>query len=523
MDLDLDDPRLFLSDEIVDDPRPLYDMLRREVPVWRLPGDDTYVVADPELIREAVGRPDEFSSNLVSLLYRDDTNRPASFGLAPLGDPVHVLATADPPLHSRHRKLLQPHLSPAAVAGLEPTVRKIVNGHLDSLLAAGHGDFVAMFGNPVPTQVICAVIGLPPDDAPRLIELVADTGVMLDGAIHADGIERGATAALETSLYAQERLDAARHGPEADTSGLLAVMVDAIKAGTVSPDEARDMLVVLINAGTETTSSLLATAVETLARTPDLQAELRAHPDGIRGRDRRLPSRRRPIPVPLPMDNDRHDPRWHAHPGPEPRPPALGRGEPPGTEPPDRVRRGDAVLRPRISRSVAGCTSASERRSRASKPASPSSNSSRVHPRSHSTRTVRLRSGPACSSADTRASRSTSPRETMHLRRVTLRKGNRATNAAASQPPGAVSAVSRSVASPTTGWTSTRPSGVRSARRCGVTLWRALQRRDRSAAPICSRTRSACSSRSPMTAGSARPSATSVTLTWPARSGWITG
>jgi cytochrome P450 len=140
-----------------------------------------------------------------------------------------------------------------------------------------------MFSNPVPARVICDVIGLPPEDVPRLIELVADTGALLDGVTDLDGMSRAATAALDLSLYAQEQLEAARQRSAADRSGLLAVLVEAIEAGAVGPDEVRNMLVVLISAGSETTSSLLATAVETLARTPELQAHLRSSRDRIPG------------------------------------------------------------------------------------------------------------------------------------------------------------------------------------------------------------------------------------------------
>jgi cytochrome P450 len=137
MDLDLDDPTLFLRDDVLADPRPLYDTLRRRAPVWRLPGQDTYLVADPALIREVVGRPAEFSSNLVSLLHSDGNGCPVGFPVAPLGDPVHVLATADPPVHTRHRTLLQPHLNAAAVGRLEPTLRKVVDERLAPMLAPG--------------------------------------------------------------------------------------------------------------------------------------------------------------------------------------------------------------------------------------------------------------------------------------------------------------------------------------------------------------------------------------------------
>ena len=58
---DLADPGVLLRDEVVADPRALYDLLRREAPVWQIPGQDTFLVSDPVLIREAVGRPDDFS------------------------------------------------------------------------------------------------------------------------------------------------------------------------------------------------------------------------------------------------------------------------------------------------------------------------------------------------------------------------------------------------------------------------------------------------------------------------------
>ena len=140
MELDLGDPRVVLREDVVADPRPFYDTLRNGAPVWRIPGQDTFLVSDPVLVREAVRRPADFSSNLVSILHDDGTGCPVAYAMAPFGDPVHVLATADPPLHTRHRKLLQTHLNPATVGGLEPAVTRIVAEHLDPMVEAGHVD-----------------------------------------------------------------------------------------------------------------------------------------------------------------------------------------------------------------------------------------------------------------------------------------------------------------------------------------------------------------------------------------------
>lgn len=281
MDLDLSDPGLLLRPDVLDDPRPLHDELRRAAPVWRVPGQDTYVVTEPALIRDVVARPAEFSSNLVSLLHRDEAGGLAPFPIAPLGDPTHVLATADPPVHTRHRRVLQPHLSPSAVAGLAPTLHRIVDRHLTPVLADGAGDLVARFANPVPMEAICAVIGLPAEDASRLLTLVAETGPLLDGVTDLEGMGRAGAAALELAQYTQSQVEAAVADRRHDATGLLRAFAEAIDAGAVGVAEVRDILVVLVNAGAETTSSLVAAAVEILARDPDIQEDLRQRPERI--------------------------------------------------------------------------------------------------------------------------------------------------------------------------------------------------------------------------------------------------
>jgi len=280
MDFDLDDPTLLLRDDVVADPRPLYDTLRRRAPVWRIPGQDSYLVADPTLLREVVARTTEFSSNLVSLLHRDDNGCLVAFPMLPFGDPMNVLATADPPVHTRHRKVLQPHMSTAAVARLESTLRQAADERLAPMLAAGRGDAVACLSDPLPAFALCCLLGLPPDDASRLVPLVADLSVLLDGVTDLDGMNGAAVATLALYDYAQTGLDSARRN-RSTQSGLLAVLVDAIDAGTLTADEAQHILLQLVTAGTETTSSLIANTIEILARRPERQERLRRHPEHV--------------------------------------------------------------------------------------------------------------------------------------------------------------------------------------------------------------------------------------------------
>lgn len=278
--IDLDDPRVFLRSDVVDDPTRLYDRLREVAPIWRLPGQEAYVVSAPGLIREALGRPDDFSSNLVRLLHSDGSGCPVAFDLAPYGDPIHVLATADPPRHTTHRKLLQSNLTPIAVSRLEPALSAIVSAHLDRFLPTG-GDFVASVSDPVPASAICTVLGLPHDDVPRIIDMVSATGGLLDGITDTEGMTTAARSAMGLGLYVFEHLTAAIERPVDESVGLLAVLAGAVDAGTISVAEAAAMLVVLVSAGSETTSSLLATAAERLAKDPALQQRLRTEPERI--------------------------------------------------------------------------------------------------------------------------------------------------------------------------------------------------------------------------------------------------
>jgi cytochrome P450 family 144 len=278
---DLNDPKLLFSESVLADPRPLYDQLRREAPVWRIPGQDSYLVSDPTLLREAVGRTSEFSSNLVSLLYRNDEDCPVAFEMAPLGDPIHVLAVADPPLHAAHRKLLQPHLSPEAVGALEEPIRQFADERLDSLLATEGGDIVAGLTNPLPAQVVCRLIGLPADDADRMVQLVWDIGLLLDGVTDGEGMGAAASAALHLIELVQTHLDASLAEPPDSETGLLAVLIKGISDGVINSKDALGILMQLITAGTETTSSLMATTIEALARDQELQDRLRNGPDLI--------------------------------------------------------------------------------------------------------------------------------------------------------------------------------------------------------------------------------------------------
>ena len=281
MEFDLNDPGTLLRADVLDDPRPFHDQLRREAPIWQIPGQDSFLVSDPTLIKEAVGRTEDFSSNIVSLLHDDGNGCPVPYRISNYRDPIHVFSTADPPEHTRHRRLVQPHLSPAAVAELEPEVERIVDEQLAIVLDTGRLDIVASFSDVVPARTVCALLGLPDGDSAKVIEYTLGTGALLDGVTTIDGMGAAATSAIELAVHMHQRMDEMLERASEDRVGMLGVFADQLDAGEVSRDEVSSMLTVFVTAGSETTASLMATCIETLARDPQLQDRLRAQPELI--------------------------------------------------------------------------------------------------------------------------------------------------------------------------------------------------------------------------------------------------
>ncbi len=175
---------------------------------------------------------------------------------------------------------------------LEDDITAMVDELLAGLLAAGGGDFVAALADPLPMRVISRVIGLPPGDTPRLLRLTLDTGEILAGVVGQDAMESAAASAMETGVYLAGHLAAAvdrraatdggADGGAADPPDTLNDLLAArIAAGAMTFEEAAGMLVQILSAGSETTTSLIGQAALVLAGDPALQDRLRAAPDDV--------------------------------------------------------------------------------------------------------------------------------------------------------------------------------------------------------------------------------------------------
>jgi cytochrome P450 len=253
------------------DPPEEYRRLRADAPVSRLawPGGRTGWLLTRYADARAVLADPRFSSRAGSLSSPLREMPPEAQEL--LRTTPAQLLTLDPPEHTRYRRLLTGHFTVRRMRTLEEHVAEIVDRHLDALGAmAPPVDLVQAFALPVPSLVICELLGVPYADrhdfqrrAAALLSLATPIPDVL--AVRA-----------ELRRYMRELVaDKRRHPAEDLLSDLTRVPVDS---GGLSDEEVVSLGILLLLAGHETTANMLALGTLALLEHPDQLGALRADP-----------------------------------------------------------------------------------------------------------------------------------------------------------------------------------------------------------------------------------------------------
>ncbi len=275
-EFDLLDPRT------MDDPYPFYASLREHAPVHRVPGTDVYLVSKRPLIEEVLDRHDDFSANLTGTLMTGPSNEPVVFDLTRFGSAVDAIANADEPSHAVHRKLVLPHVTPRQVSAMEPALRGWAAERIAPLVSAGGGDWIAQVADPIPTRAMALLVGLPVDDAERLLEWAMTGTEILAGSTTPERMAFVGAKTAEMVAYLAEHLGRALEAPAGrPAAGVIGELARGVREGLISESDGVSILVVLAGAGGESTSSLTGNAVRILAEQPQLQRELRDDPSSI--------------------------------------------------------------------------------------------------------------------------------------------------------------------------------------------------------------------------------------------------
>ena len=266
------EPRFLLDPEVVQNPYPFYDAVRRTSPVWQVGESNIYLVTAFDALAEAARRTADFSSEMRKLIYRDPNGLPVSLPVD-LGPPT--LAIADPPVHKLHKQLVFPKFVSKRMSLLEQEMTRYTDECLDQCEGLGSFDFMEEVADAVPIHAISMLIGLDHFRKSLLIETIKDTWPLTSGTHTLEQLKAARIRTDEIFVWFGEQLNA-RDGEASED--MLDAIKGAIKSGDLSLGEALSTLITLLSAGGESTGSLLGNAVGMLAEKPQLVQALRDEP-----------------------------------------------------------------------------------------------------------------------------------------------------------------------------------------------------------------------------------------------------
>lgn len=285
---DFDSVDFFADESLLEDPYPYFDHLRSKCPVLATAHHDVVAVSGYEEASEVYLNSEDFSScNSVIGPF-------ATFPVALEGDDVasvietyrdqlpmaEHMVTMDPPAHTRERSLIMRLLTPKRLKENEAFMWGLADRQIDEFVAEGRCEFIRAYTQPFAMLVVADVLGVPEADHVRFREGFGLSGSPGKIGDEGQGMSGNALDWLDDwfTRYIEER----RREPRGDVLTDLAL---ATYPDGSTPDVGNVVRTAtfLFAAGQETTARLLAVGLKYLCEYPELQDELRAHPDRIPG------------------------------------------------------------------------------------------------------------------------------------------------------------------------------------------------------------------------------------------------
>ena len=184
---------------------------------------------------------------------------------------------ADPPVHTRLRRLVSRDFTPRRIREMEPRIREIAGKLLDDVERKGELDVMSDVANALPVMVIAEMLGIPSElysQFKRWSDAVISGGAVLPGMPLPDDVKQ---ATNELRSYLAEQVVLRRSEPGAD---LISALVAAHDDGeALTAEELLAFAVLLLLAGNETTTNLIGNGMLALGRSPEQMDLLRRNPD----------------------------------------------------------------------------------------------------------------------------------------------------------------------------------------------------------------------------------------------------
>jgi hypothetical protein len=265
--------------EFINDPYPTYRLIRETNPFLNIPGTEDWIAV----------RYDDCASVLRDKRFGIDNDRRMRTGIGEnyMVNPAfaslsRMMLVADPPDHTRLRKLVVRAFDARSIEKLRGQIRQIAKDLVDAMEDASAGDLMTAFARQLPIQVICEMLGIPEEDRHRFIELDENAGRILDPTpMTPEELDRANRDALEGAAYFDELCERRRREP---TDDLLTAMVQSeTEHGKLTREELSANINLIFGAGHETTVNLIGNGLLALFRNRDQLTLLQNDPSLIPG------------------------------------------------------------------------------------------------------------------------------------------------------------------------------------------------------------------------------------------------
>jgi cytochrome P450 len=280
----------FASD-VISDPVPWYARMRKEQPVFRVPGQGFYLVTAYDDVMAALRDTEVFSNRFTSPTLALGRGSPAIQteleAILAEGYPrTATLLTNDPPAHTRFRRLVSRAFTPRRVASWQPAIERLCDELISAFAGRGEVEFVSEFAVPLPIGVIADALGVPRDMQPTFRRWTDDSTDLIGADVTDERRLAAARGLVEFQRYFAAELEARRRAPRDDfLTDLVHASLDGAEEGLVDtrPLDVPEMLSILhqlLVAGNETTTTLLAESIRLLVDEPAEYARVAADTDG---------------------------------------------------------------------------------------------------------------------------------------------------------------------------------------------------------------------------------------------------
>lgn len=253
--------------QLMQDPFPTYHQWQAEHPVWEVePGQ--WMVFGYENVRQVLGDAAFIKGEAMP------ETPPENFAHLPEMPPSMLMS--DPPNHTRLRSLVTQAFQPRHLERLRPYVEQLSGELIGDLLSSGGGDLVSQFAFPLPAQVIAELLGVPRSDHEQFREWSQRVARLLDPSQTPEARTNAIQARWELLDYFFRLIETKRRNPKDD---LLSELIAAESFGDrLTAGELLAMALLLLVAGHETTTNLLAMGTLALIEHPECDRPRASHP-----------------------------------------------------------------------------------------------------------------------------------------------------------------------------------------------------------------------------------------------------